>query len=187
MRNRRRARFFRRLVLGFAVALVAVPVAQAAPDEGGAQAQKTYIQGVTDFPSSSAVAADQGGLVVQGESKDGLGVASPTAAVLAGDDKQNVPVGVNYQPATHNQFAYRRALPQDLGPQATVLAGLEAETRDTVASARPVVSGSAQVVSSSDGFDWGDAGIGAGLVFAIMLLGGLAVLATRHVSRPASV
>ena len=85
MRNRRRTRLLKRLVLGFAVALVAVPVAQAYPDEGGAQAKGTFIPGVSDFPNSSFIAADQSGLVVQGESKDGLGVASPTAAVISTD------------------------------------------------------------------------------------------------------
>jgi hypothetical protein len=60
MRNqRRKKRLFRRLALAFAVALVAVPVAQAYPDEStGAQAT-TFIPGVTDFPNSSYIAPEQ--------------------------------------------------------------------------------------------------------------------------------
>jgi hypothetical protein len=36
---------------------------------------------------------------------------------------------------------------------------------------------------SASGFDWGDAGIGAGLGFVLVLLGGGAVLVTRRVGR----
>jgi hypothetical protein len=35
-------------------------------------------------------------------------------------------------------------------------------------------------VSSPEGFDWGDAGIGAGLVFSLMLLGAGALIVARH-------
>jgi hypothetical protein len=184
MRNRRRSWFFRRLVLGFAIALVAVPVAQAYPDEGGAKAQGTFVQGVDDFPGSSELAPQANGVAVRGEVKDGIGTspggavivgddkrdigARPISGVLVGDDKRNVALGRDYEPtvaAEYNQFAYRRALPQDLGPQAAI-----------------------QVVSNpSNGFDWGDAGIGAGTVFAVMLLGAGALLATRHVGHPAQV
>jgi hypothetical protein len=180
MRHRRRSWFGRRLVLGFAVALVVVPAAHAYPDEG-AKVQDTFVQGVDDFPGSSQLAPQANGVAVQGEVKDGVGTspgtvvivgddkrdigARPTARILVGDDKQNVPLGTNYEPtvaAEYNQYAYRRALPQDLGPQAAI-------------------------VVASDGFDWGDAGIGAGTVFAVMLLGAGALLAARHIGRPASV
>ena len=183
MRNRRRNWFLRRLVLGFAVALVAVPVAQAYPDQGGANTQGTFVQGVDDFPGSSKLAPQANGVAVRGEVKDGLGTtagtavivgddkrdigARPISGVLVGDDKRNVALGRDYEPtvaAEHNQFAYRRALPQDVGRE-------------------PI-----QVVSNpSNGFDWGDAGIGAGTIFAVMLLGAGALLATRHVGRPAQV
>jgi len=36
---------------------------------------------------------------------------------------------------------------------------------------------------SATGFDWGDAGIGASLVFALVVLSGGAVLVTRHAGR----
>jgi hypothetical protein len=181
MRNRRRNWFLRRLVLGFAVALVAVPVAQAYPDEG-AQVQGTFVQGVDDFPGSSYIAPEVGSVPVRGEVKDGVGISpvgvvivgddkrgirTPTSGiVLVGDDKRNVALGRDYEPtvAAEYQYAYWPVVnPADY--------------------AQPV-----QVVSNpSDGFDWGDAGIGAGAVFAVMLLGAGALLATRHVGHPAQV
>jgi hypothetical protein len=44
---------------------------------------------------------------------------------------------------------------------------------------------SPQLVDS--GFQWGDAGIGAGIALGAMLLAGAALLATRHMGRPATV
>jgi hypothetical protein len=36
---------------------------------------------------------------------------------------------------------------------------------------------------SSPGFDWSDAGIGAGLALILVLAGGAALVATRHMGR----
>jgi hypothetical protein len=187
MRNRRRTWFLRRLVLGFAVALVAVPVAQARPDEGTSTIQQGGLPMRGDV--KDGLGATTNGAVIVGDDKRGLPGA--TTGLIVGDDKKNVPLGVNYEPtvaAEYHQFAYRQALPQELGPQAAVLAELDAKTREYVAGAAPVVDEPVQVVSNtSDGFDWGDAGIGAGTIFAVMLLGVGAVLITRRVSHPASV
>jgi hypothetical protein len=220
MRNRRRNWLLRRLVLGFAIALVVVPAAQAYPDEG-AKVQGTFVQGVDDFPGSSKLTPQLDGpaapaivlapkpdsVVLAGDDKrdigarptagvlvgdDKRGIRTPTSGiVLIGDDKRNVALGRDFEPtvaAEYNQYAYRRALPQDLGPQAAVLAELDAKTQEYVAGAAPVVDEPVQVVSNtSNGFDWGDAGIGAGTVFAVLLLGAGAALATRHVGHPAQV
>ena len=177
MRNRRRNWFLRRLALGFAIALVVVPAAQAYPDEG-AKVQETFVQGVDDFPGSSQLAPEVGGVAVRGEVKDGL----PSASV--------VPVGHpdNWRGTSPSQAAIRIVRPQDYGPQAAILAELDAKTNEYVAGAAPVVDEPVQVVSNpSNGFDWGDAGVGAGTVFAVLLLGAGAVLATRHVGHPAQV
>jgi hypothetical protein len=174
MRNRNW--FLRRLVLGFAIALVVVPVAQARPEgalpplaQAGANTQGTFVQGVDDFPGSSKLAPQANGVAVRGEVKDGVG--SSTSGVPADFAQDNqyayrgivvTTSGVPADFAKDNEFAYRNALPQDI--------------------AEPV-----QVVSTSDGFDWGDAGIGAGTLFAVLLLGAGALLATRHVGHPAQV
>jgi hypothetical protein len=42
------------------------------------------------------------------------------------------------------------------------------------------------VVSGSDGFDWGDAGIGAGTLVAVILLGGGTLVAIRQTGRQAT-
>ena len=47
---------------------------------------------------------------------------------------------------------------------------------------QPRSIGEPQVVSA--GFDWKDAGIGAGLALALVLLGGGAAIASRRVGRP---
>ena len=60
-------------------------------------------------------------------------------------------------------YGYRRALPQDYG----------------------VIR--VEVPRGTGTFDWGDAFIGAGGAFALLLVVGGATLATRHVSRPAAV
>ena len=74
MRNQRRKnRLFRRLALAFAVALVAVPVAQAHHDEG------------------ANIPADRGGLLVQGDDKTGLGKAVAQPQSWPGVDPQAVP------------------------------------------------------------------------------------------------
>ena len=176
MRHRRRTRLLRGLVLGFAVVLVAVPVAQAKPDEGslyrGASADPLLVQGeVKDglgaSPSGAVIIGDDkrgigtptgGTVLVRGEVKDGLG-ASPSATVILADDKRGL----------DNQWAQR-----GLSPSAANWYG--------------PVEATPQVVSSpSDGFHWGDAGIGVGTAFAVMLLGAGVLLAVRHVGRPAQV
>ena len=42
------------------------------------------------------------------------------------------------------------------------------------------------LVSNPEGFDWGDAGIGAGFAFVLVLLGAGASVATRRISRAAT-
>ena len=160
------------VVLG---AALLAPVAQAQrPDDqagprgpGAVAAEETFVQGVTDFPGPSQAAPQVDGAPVRGDVKDGLGATSrsvvivgddkrdigtsPSDGVLVGDDKWNVA-------GQYNQYAYRRALPQDL-------------------DAAP-----AQVVSTSAGFDWGDAAIGGlgGAGLALILTGFAFLVASQR-------
>jgi len=65
-------------------------------------------------------------------------------------------------------------------PTAVARPAVEAPTHDSPAY---VEAPAAPAPTSSSGFDWGDAAIGAGLVLLLVLLGGGAALATRHQGR----
>ena len=189
--HRRRIRLLRRLALGLAVAAVAAPVAQAVPDEGtivprgtlpnGSIVQGEYKSGLGD----GVVRSHPGGLIPQGESKadlpNGTVGNSPAGALVQGERKSDLPQarfvpGVTdfprTAPAPGGQYVpplgYRGMVPQDYGlPQNYGVA--------------PVAA-----VREPSTFDWGDAGIGAGGALALLLIAGGAVLATRHISRPAA-
>jgi hypothetical protein len=82
-----------------------------------------------------------------------------------------------------------RAMPNDYafasGDQIEVVrAQPKATSSDNIEFVRtqPRSIGGPQVVAA--GFDWKDAGIGAGLAIGLVLLGWGAVLATRHLGRP---
>jgi hypothetical protein len=48
----------------------------------------------------------------------------------------------------------------------------------------PRYSSPIEVVNKTGGFDWGDAGIGAGMALGLVLLGGAAVRASRYLGKP---
>jgi hypothetical protein len=96
-------------------------------------------------------------LVIQGDDKVIASTDGGTAAVVRGDDKV-----IDTTRAGYSAFAYRRALPQD----------------HTTA---PVTE-----VRSPSTFDWGDAGIGAGGMLALLLLAGALTFGVRHRPRPAA-
>jgi hypothetical protein len=178
--HRRRIRLLRRLVLGLAVAAVAAPAAQAIPDEGtivlrgtlpnGSIVQGEYKSGLGD----SVVRGHPGGALVQGERKADLPQGDVPGALVQGERKTDLPRGYvpfvtdfpRTAPAPGGQYVpplgYRGMLPQDYGVV-------------------PV-----EAVREPSTFDWGDAGIGAGGALALLLIAGGAVLATRHISRPAA-
>jgi hypothetical protein len=155
--HRRRIRLVRRFVLGLAVAAIVAPAAQAR------------------IPAPDSPAPDQGA-IVQGERKSDLPAAAarPEGATVQGERKSDLP-GAVYVPFVSDfprtapapggdgvVYGYRRALPQDYG----------------------VIR--VEVPSGTGTFDWGDAFVGAGGAFALLLVLGGATLATRHVGRPAA-
>jgi len=188
MQKRRRTWFLRRLVLGFAIVAVAAPVAQARIDEGtlvekgiqldnGVQLNEKFVQGGPSYslhPVGAPWSVDSPSQLVRqihdrpGLEPTGNGVVvihdrpglEPTGnGVVVIHDRPSVeaPVGSQY-----SQFAYRRTLPQDYGVRTVAVSG------------------------KADGFDWGDAGIGAGALLGAMLLAGGATLATRRVGQTAT-
>jgi hypothetical protein len=186
MRKRRKNWILRRLALGLAVAAVAAPAAQARVDEGAQSQKSTFVPWATDFGRSvspgTGVALPNGSVQpVRPDDRAVRGVPATSERVAVRPDdravrgvpatSERLPVRaddkvLNLEPtvrAEYNQFTYRRALPSDYGVQ-------------------PV-----QIASKADGFDWNDAGIGAGLAFGLMLLLAGATLGTRHISRPASI
>jgi hypothetical protein len=180
--NRRRNWLIKRFALGLAIAAIAAPVAQAKIDEGiqgqpnsanesfkpipyrwPSSADKVVLKAngyqafVTDFPSSPAVSWTDPGIV----STDPGVVATPSGyqAFVSDFPRSNRDLieVVRAQP---------RATPSD---------------KIEFVRTQPRSIGEPQVVSA--GFDWKDAGIGAGLALALVLLGIGAALASRHVGR----
>jgi hypothetical protein len=177
MRNRRRNWFIKRIALGLAIAAFAAPVAQAQVDEGSsvqARTESSIVQAhtyqpvqangyqafVTDFPSYA-----------NGVNASDYGMPRPTAtdyAISRGDLIEVVRSTPNGTSSDKIEFV--RTQPRSIGePQAASRFGRpNATTGDELASWN---------------VNWTDAGIGAGLVLALILLGGGAALASRHVGR----
>jgi hypothetical protein len=161
--RRKRNWILKRLVLGFAVAALVVPgAAIAAVDEGGAGqpnssgeiAKNAYVPFVTDFPKYE-LASDVNGP---------YGVHRGTRTDYAGND-----------------YARRTVVSADienvrLQPRTVVSADIEN------VRLQPRTTSTPEAVSA--GFDWGDAGIGAGLVLGLVLIGGAAFYGTRHLGKP---
>jgi hypothetical protein len=159
MRNRIRQRMLRRIALAFAVAAVAVPTAQAGPLEPGAT-KAEYIPFVTDFPSAN--------MAYRGHV----------------DLEQFNPGAVQMPRVTPSDWAAYR--------DRSELARLQDRTdynlhgSDGVENVRVENRGLDKpilVVSDGSSMDWGDAGIGAGLAFAAILLAGAAALSVRQNGR----
>lgn len=162
MRKWRRNRRIRRFVVALALAAVVAPAAQARVDEVGASEGVAAVR-PDDLALRPGPTSSVGQLSVRPD--DLAQRPGPTASVdlvaVRPDDLALRP-GTHLQAtggAEYGQFAYRRALPQDYG-------------------ARTV-----QVAGKADGFDWSDAGIGAGSLFGALLLVSGAALLTRRVGR----
>jgi hypothetical protein len=97
--------------------------------------------------------------VLVGDDKTFAPEPGDSTVLIHGDDKVIAPDYGNYGLAD-----YRQATPQDYGDRIAVAAG---------------------DLRSPSTFDWGDALIGAGIAFALMLLAGTVVLGTRR-ARPAA-
>jgi hypothetical protein len=175
MRRVRRKRILQRLVIGLAVAAIVAPAAQARPDGAAAtQGKAAEPAAVTRGDDKVIVTGGDGpGALIHGDDKVIVTGGDGSGALIHGDDKVIVPRGgasttlihgddkvIVPRPGDYTLAGYRRALPEDYGVRAVA----------------PV-----EAVRGPGSFDWGDALIGAGAAFGLMLLLGGAALGTRHV------
>jgi hypothetical protein len=154
MRNRIKQRMLRRIALAFAVAAVAAPTAQAVPLEPGAT-KAEYIPFVTDFPRGNT--APHGSTI---EQQYGMPRAMPT----------------DYAANRGDRIELAR-LNDRVGSDLRGIDRVENVRVEPRGLDKPVL------VSDTRSFDWGDAGIGAGLAFAAILLAGAAALSARQYGR----
>ena len=187
--NRRKNWFIKRIALGLAIAAVVAPVAQAKVDESTIVQAHTYqpvqAQGyqafATDFPSSQVNASNEVVKAIpyrwpsSGDALKGIAYRQfvtdfPSSQVNASDYGMPRAMPVDYALNRGDQIEVVRALPS----------GSPSDKIEFVRT-QPRSIGEPQVVSA--GFDWKDAGIGAGLALALVLLGVGAALASRHVGR----
>jgi hypothetical protein len=164
MRNRRRNWILKRFALAFAVAAVAAPTAQARIDEAGgltsASVRGEYIKAGSQSSSNSYIA----------------GVTDFPKAVNHAAKIGGTPVGLPH--AGLNDYLRSRDGIENvrLAPRST------ARSFDGIENVRvePRTVDSPSLVASP-GFDWSDAGIGAGVALLLVALGGGALLASRNV------
>ena len=156
MRTRIKQRMFRRITLAFAVAAIAAPTAQAVPLEPGAT-KAEYIPFVTDFPRTNT--ASHGETIQSGEY--GMPTAMPSDYAANRSDRIEL---ARLQDRTGSDLR---------GTDRVENVRVESRGLD-----KPVL-----VVSDSGSIDWRDAGIGAGLAFAAILLAGAAALGVRQQGR----
>jgi hypothetical protein len=161
MRKWKRNWMVKRMVLGFAVAALVVPaVAQARVDSGiGMPNSANQVKGdvfvpfVTDFPRYEWTS-----------NVSSVNTATPIGLPSA---------GLNEYLKARDGIEVARLQPRN-----------EVRSGDLIENVRlePRTVSTPQVVSSP-GFDWSDAGIGAGLALALVLAAGAAFIATRHMGR----
>jgi hypothetical protein len=155
MRKERRIRILRRFVIGLAVAAVVAPAAQARFVELG-----------------GAKGSNAGSPVLQGDDKVILPAGGSSTVLIHGDDKVIAPAPADSTVLIHGDDKVIAPAPGD----STVLIHGD----DKVIAPAP----GDYTLASPNTFDWGDAFVGAGVVFALMLLAGGAALGTRRRARP---
>lgn len=170
MRNRRRNWKLKRIALAFAVAAVAAPMAQADPLEPGATKAEF-------IPSPN--------LAHRGHVNTGQSDFNPGA--------MHMPRVTPSDYTAYDRVELAR-LDRGKGADLRSLDGVEnirahpdnnVRALDRVEIIRTEPRGTSEPVltASPSSFDWGDAGIGAGLAFAAMLLAGASALSVRQYNR----
>jgi hypothetical protein len=165
--SRKRNWLIKRIALGLAIAAFAAPVAQARVDEGTPGQPNAANESVRPIPYRWPSSADQVALKAIAYRTFVTDLA-PSPAVSWKDP------GIVWAPSNYQAFV------TDF-PSSRVQAPSISEPRIEFIRTHPRSVSEPQAVSA--GFDWKDAGIGAGLALALVLLGGGVALASRHVGR----
>jgi hypothetical protein len=176
MRIRKRNRILKRVVLGFALVALVVPAgrAKATPDAG-----RSYTP--TQSESSVQLADPKFGQSVE----QSVQIADPKfgqsveRSVQIADPK----FGQSDEPAYVAFGDYPQSV--ELGTYGVPVAGRNVylETHNGKALVEREDVSTPQVIVSS-GFDWSDAGIGAGILAGLLIVIGGAALAARELGRP---
>jgi hypothetical protein len=157
MRNRIKQRMLRRIALAFAVAAVAAPTAQAVPlEQGSTKAeQSTFNPGVIHMPR-----------------------VTPTDYAIARGDRIELA-------RLNGRGEDSRLRGLDGVENVRVVAHGNSRALDPIEVIRTEPRGTSEPVltASPSSFDWGDAGVGAGLSFAAILLAAAAALSVRQYGR----
>ena len=192
MRIRKRNRFLKRMVLGFAVLALVVPSAALAVPDAGRSYQPTQDENSVQL-ADPKYGQESGVSVVLADPKFGqetrtsvqladpkFGQETRTSVQLA-DPKFGQSDGAVYIP--HGDYPK----PVEVGTYGLPHAGLNDYVRThngkAMVTEQENVSTPPQVIVSS-GFDWSDAGIGAGILAGLMIVIGGAALAARELGRP---
>jgi hypothetical protein len=191
MRIRKRNRILRRVVLGFAVLALVVPSAALAVPDAGRSYQPTQDEGSVQL-ADPKFGQESGVSVVLADPKFGqeTGVSVVLAdpkfgqetreGVQLADPKFGQPDGAVYIPFGD----YPK--PVEVGTYGLPHAGLNdyIRTHNGKALVTEQENVSTPQVIVSSGFDWSDAGIGAGILAGLLIVIGGAVLAARELGRP---
>jgi hypothetical protein len=136
------------------------------------------------FPVQAAIAKPVGddalpaGVVVTSKPRP---IVSEKAAGLYQGKQWSVPAGVNMTQAEYRALMLRSQALNDRYGLGQALPSSRVVSEKTTGLVQPFSSTPTQVVVSTDnGFDWGDAGIGAGVVAGTMLLGAAGVISVRR-------
>jgi hypothetical protein len=176
----KRRRIFTALVLGFSVAAVAVPVAQAdAVDRGIVAPRATGVQVSPDLEAldplvADAIRAEQRSPTLDPLIADAIRAAEARSSTLRGSQGQ---VDFwNYDMQTGKKTSNTSP---GLGP--SDLAKVYSPTGRTIDFRSPTASPAPISSAGDDGFRWEDAGIGAGAMFAlVVLLAGVGTVLVRR-------
>jgi hypothetical protein len=167
MRTRKRNRILKRLVLGFAVFALVVPSAAMAVPDAGRTYQPPKEQGGVQLADPKYGQSADKGTIQLADPKFGQ-QGEKTGSIELRDFPKSLP-------------------PVEVGTYGMPSAGLNVYLRThngkALVTPRDEVSTPTQVVASR-GFDWRDAGIGAGILAGFLLMGAGAILATRQLGRP---